>query len=54
MCSSDLEGIETAAELQLAREVGCDYAQGYHIGKPVRAEAFGVLVASWSLSPSRT
>lgn len=47
------EGIETAAELQLAREVGCDYAQGYHIGKPVRAEAFGVLVASWSLSPSR-
>jgi EAL domain-containing protein (putative c-di-GMP-specific phosphodiesterase class I)/ActR/RegA family two-component response regulator len=48
------EGIETAAELQLAREVGCDYAQGYHIGKPVRAEAFGVLVASWSLSPSRT
>ena len=48
------EGIETAAELQLARDVGCDYAQGYHIGKPVRAEAFGVLVASWSLSPSRT
>lgn len=41
------EGIETADELELARSVGCDYGQGYFIGKPVRAEAFGVLVASW-------
>ena len=39
---------------EFLRKHGCDYAQGYHIGKPVRAEAFGVLVASWSLSPSRT
>ena len=43
------EGIETADELELARSVGCDYGQGYFIGKPVRAEAFGVLVASWLL-----
>lgn len=44
------EGVETAVELAAAKEVGCDYAQGYHIGRPVRAEAFGVLVASWHLS----
>jgi len=41
------EGVETADEIELARVVGCDYAQGYFIGRPVRAEALGVLVASW-------
>lgn len=42
------EGVETAEEYELARSVGCDYAQGYHIGRPVRPEALGVLVASWN------
>lgn len=41
------EGVENADEYDLARSVGCDYAQGYHIGRPVRPEALGVLVASW-------
>lgn len=48
------EGIETADELELARSVGCDYGQGYFIGRPVRAEAFGVLVASWMLQGTDT
>lgn len=43
------EGVETEEELMLARDVGCDLAQGYYIGRPVRAEAFGILVASWSV-----
>jgi EAL domain-containing protein (putative c-di-GMP-specific phosphodiesterase class I) len=42
------EGVETAAEIAMARTVGCDFAQGYFIGRPVRAEALGVLVASWN------
>ena len=42
------EGVETAEEIELARSVGCDYAQGYFIGRPVRAEALGVLVAAWN------
>jgi len=42
------EGIETHDEYELARTVGCDLAQGYHIGRPVRAEALGILVASWN------
>lgn len=46
------EGIETAEELELARSVGCDFGQGYFIGRPVRAEAFGVLVASWLVQNS--
>lgn len=28
------EGIETAAQLALIRDLGCDQAQGYHLGKP--------------------
>jgi len=31
------EGVETAAALDLLREVGCDQAQGFHIGRPVPA-----------------
>ena len=42
------EGIETQEEYDLARETGCDLAQGYFIGRPVRAEALGILVASWN------
>ncbi len=33
------EGIEDAATLALLRRLGCDLAQGYHIGKPVPAAA---------------
>lgn len=33
-----LEGVETAAEAGLARELGVDLAQGYHIARPARAE----------------
>jgi len=29
------EGVETAAELDAVTEMGCDYAQGYHIGYPM-------------------
>lgn len=29
------EGVETALHAQLARELGCDYLQGFHIGHPM-------------------
>ncbi|HWD01922.1 MAG TPA: EAL domain-containing protein [Amycolatopsis sp.] len=36
------EGVESAAELTLLRELGCDQAQGYHLGRPApAAELFG-------------
>ena len=38
------EGVETEAQLEFLRRRRCDEAQGYYIGKPVRAEAFE---ASW-------
>ena len=33
------EGIETAAALAVADELGCEYAQGFHLGRPVAASA---------------
>jgi EAL domain-containing protein (putative c-di-GMP-specific phosphodiesterase class I)/GGDEF domain-containing protein len=35
------EGIETPAERALLTQWGCDYGQGWHFGRPMRAEAFG-------------
>ncbi|MEV6872592.1 EAL domain-containing protein [Amycolatopsis sp. NPDC051128] len=36
------EGVEYAEQLELLRELGCDQAQGYHLGRPVSAaELFG-------------
>ena len=34
------EGVEDGATLQLLREFGCDYAQGYFIGRPQPASEF--------------
>jgi diguanylate cyclase (GGDEF)-like protein/PAS domain S-box-containing protein len=31
------EGVETAEELALLKEFGCDQAQGYHLGRPLAA-----------------
>ncbi len=34
------EGVETEAAMDMLREMGCDVAQGFGIGKPMTAEAF--------------
>lgn len=34
------EGIETAAEVEILRELGCDIIQGYYFGKPMRVYEF--------------
>jgi EAL domain-containing protein (putative c-di-GMP-specific phosphodiesterase class I) len=33
------EGIEDATTLDLVRQLGCDTAQGYHLGRPMTSEA---------------
>ncbi len=38
------EGVESETSLQWLRSVGCEKAQGYHIGKPVPPKAFAALV----------
>ena len=40
------EGIETEAELAIARAEGCSRGQGYHFGRPMPADAFLALVTS--------
>ncbi len=40
------EGVENEMVLSLLREIGCDYAQGWYIGRPIPAEEFIKLVGA--------
>jgi diguanylate cyclase (GGDEF)-like protein/PAS domain S-box-containing protein len=40
------EGIETGAQLEMLRELGCEYGQGFLLSRPVGAERAGNFVAS--------
>jgi EAL domain-containing protein (putative c-di-GMP-specific phosphodiesterase class I) len=44
------EGIETAAQYARLRALGCDFGQGYHIGRPMPAAA----VESWLADATAT
>ncbi|MCS3803737.1 diguanylate cyclase (GGDEF)-like protein/PAS domain S-box-containing protein [Chromobacterium alkanivorans] len=41
------EGVESAADWQSLRELGCDYAQGYFIAAPMPAEQFAAWTATF-------
>ncbi len=41
------EGVESAADWQSLREMGCDYAQGFFIAPPMPAEAFAAWIRSF-------
>ena len=43
------EGVEDLATLEALRGLGCDIAQGYYIGRPVRFDDFLVEVRSQQL-----
>lgn len=38
------EGVETAEQLQLLRESGCDQVQGFYFSRPVAADEFGEML----------
>jgi EAL domain-containing protein (putative c-di-GMP-specific phosphodiesterase class I) len=40
------EGIETQAHYNLVKDIGCDYAQGYYINKPMNAGDFEGLLGN--------
>jgi diguanylate cyclase (GGDEF)-like protein/PAS domain S-box-containing protein len=44
------EGVETEAQAELLREMGCDFAQGFHISKPLLPDDVSRLLAD---NPSR-
>ena len=48
------EGVETSAQLEFLRDLGCDYLQGYLIGKPVPAETFEALFSRRRLLPEQS
>ena len=45
------EGIETAEELDQLRELGCDFAQGYHLDRPL---SLALLAEKWLPSSNPT
>jgi EAL domain-containing protein (putative c-di-GMP-specific phosphodiesterase class I) len=40
-CETIAEGVEDEETLQLLREYGVDFAQGYHLGRPAPLEMSG-------------
>lgn len=46
------EGVEDEATLELLREMGCDMAQGFHIGVPTAAEEFLESIAASAIPPA--
>jgi EAL domain-containing protein (putative c-di-GMP-specific phosphodiesterase class I) len=48
------EGVETSAALRMLVEFGCDFAQGYYIGRPLMPDAMlGLLHGGWSANKAR-
>ena len=41
------EGVETAEHHSRVTRLGCDYAQGYYLGRPMPVEEVRELLASW-------
>jgi len=41
-------GVETREDWDLLRELGCTYAQGYYIAKPMKSDAVPAWVEEWS------
>ena len=48
------EGVETEEQLELLKQLGCDYAQGYLLGKPVPAPEISKLLTSEAVRFDKT
>jgi EAL domain-containing protein (putative c-di-GMP-specific phosphodiesterase class I) len=42
------EGVESERVLMRLRELGCDFAQGYHLGRPASGERCGRALARFA------
>jgi EAL domain-containing protein (putative c-di-GMP-specific phosphodiesterase class I) len=45
--ASVAEGAETQADWDLVRAVGCDYAQGFFVARPMPADRFPAWMQAW-------
>jgi diguanylate cyclase (GGDEF)-like protein len=41
------EGIETASEFRVMREIGCEAGQGYYFQRPIPADEFAAFITEW-------
>jgi EAL domain-containing protein (putative c-di-GMP-specific phosphodiesterase class I) len=48
------EGVETAEQLSVVRELGCHYVQGNHLSPPVPAAEFSELLRGPASAPARS
>lgn len=39
------EGVESETQAKMLEELGCQYAQGFHYGRPMTAEQFFALMS---------
>jgi diguanylate cyclase (GGDEF)-like protein/PAS domain S-box-containing protein len=47
------EGVETVRQLEILREMGCDEAQGYYLGRPIPASEMAIALRRFAAMPSR-
>ncbi|HEY1141996.1 MAG TPA: EAL domain-containing response regulator [Lysobacter sp.] len=47
------EGVETAGEARLLRQLGCRFAQGYYYGRPMSLDAFTAWIAQYRQSAAQ-
>ncbi|GAB2568115.1 hypothetical protein Aab01nite_43890 [Paractinoplanes abujensis] len=47
-----VEGVETRAEFDHVRDLGCDSVQGYYVARPLSSEDFSAWLASWPETPA--
>jgi diguanylate cyclase (GGDEF)-like protein len=47
------EGVETPEQARFLRKAGCDSLQGYHISRPMPADAFGAWMESYRIAPAQ-
>lgn len=47
------EGVETEDDWTLLREIGCDIAQGYFVGRPMEGDRLGDWLADWQAKRPR-
>ncbi|MGX1098464.1 putative bifunctional diguanylate cyclase/phosphodiesterase [Amorphus sp. MBR-141] len=47
-CSVVAEGVETAAQCQILRDVGCDFAQGYYFARPMTEDQLCARLDEWA------
>jgi diguanylate cyclase (GGDEF)-like protein len=46
------EGVETPEQVRFLRAAGCDSLQGYHISRPMPADAFGAWMENYRIAPA--